>query len=130
MITRNAHALRPSEANGISTELYGETVGIYHIVKPEEYDEYAERCRNSSSAGIKSEYIFCHVSQRMTYHDLLDWFKQKQPWFIGTINQKFTKMPPESWRIIPSSTNLNETSHAATNAATGIQLTLLDAIKS
>lgn len=61
MIARNAHALRPSETNGITSELYGETVGIYHIIKPEEYEEYAERCRTSPSEGIKSEYMFCRI---------------------------------------------------------------------
>lgn len=122
--------LRPSDTNGITPEMYDRTVGRYHTIEREDYTDFAETCRASPSSKIRSKYIWMlnSGSPRMTFYT--DWFKQKQPWFIGTINQNFTHMTPESWSKIPSNTNLNESSHSATNAATGIQLTLLDTIKS
>ncbi|KAJ7302864.1 hypothetical protein DFH08DRAFT_826190 [Mycena albidolilacea] len=58
------------------------------------------------------------------------WYLQKQrnPWYLPSVNQYLSKILLDNWKITPRTTNIAETSHAATNADTSTQLPLLPAI--
>ncbi|KAJ7885926.1 hypothetical protein B0H14DRAFT_2563623 [Mycena olivaceomarginata] len=58
------------------------------------------------------------------------WYLQKQrnSWYLPSVNQYLSKISLDDWKITPRTTNIAETSHAATNADTSTQLPLLPAI--
>ncbi|KAF8169544.1 hypothetical protein K438DRAFT_1941264 [Mycena galopus ATCC 62051] len=58
------------------------------------------------------------------------WYLQKQrnPWYLPSVNQYLSKILLDDWEITPRTTNIAETSHAATNTDTSTQLPLLRAI--
>ncbi|KAJ7801228.1 hypothetical protein B0H14DRAFT_2615507 [Mycena olivaceomarginata] len=58
------------------------------------------------------------------------WYLQKQrnPWYLPSVNQYLSKILLDDWKITPRTTNIAGTSHAATNADTSTQLPLLPAI--
>ncbi|KAI0309098.1 hypothetical protein OF83DRAFT_1273383 [Amylostereum chailletii] len=72
---------------------------------------------------------FCKGSP---HKKLQDWFQDKEPypWFFPSLNPFFSKIPTTDWYNTPDDTNLNESSHTLTNAHTGIDLPLLEAIES
>ena len=74
-----------------------------------EFEQFIDWCRKSTVKGVA------------------DWYKNKVPykWFWSGLTQVKTRMPKEHWEIVPSHTNLVETAHVETNAATGIQLHLV-----
>ncbi|KIJ50654.1 hypothetical protein M422DRAFT_777023 [Sphaerobolus stellatus SS14] len=60
-----------------------------------------------------------------------DWMRQKlaYPWLPPALCRHFSKVPHLDWDLGPSDSNLNESSHPATNRATGINLPLPQAIE-
>ncbi|KIJ33118.1 hypothetical protein M422DRAFT_783248 [Sphaerobolus stellatus SS14] len=62
---------------------------------------------------------------------LRDWFSNKEVhlWYIPSLCRHFSKIKPLDWDLSPADNNLNETSHPATNRATGIRLSLVEAIE-
>ncbi|KIJ24642.1 hypothetical protein M422DRAFT_274520 [Sphaerobolus stellatus SS14] len=62
---------------------------------------------------------------------LQDWIANKvvHPWYIPSLCKHFSKIPGFDWDLSPADNNLNETSHPATNRATGIALPLVEAIE-
>ncbi|KIJ30815.1 hypothetical protein M422DRAFT_267645 [Sphaerobolus stellatus SS14] len=62
---------------------------------------------------------------------LRDWIANKvvHPWYIPSLCKHFSKIPGFDWDLSPAGNNLNETSHPATNRATGIALPLVEAIE-
>ncbi|KAJ7589346.1 hypothetical protein C8J56DRAFT_1075887 [Mycena floridula] len=60
-----------------------------------------------------------------------DWYNHKiqYPWLLGGFNQMLSKMPDGYWAQSPSHTNLVESAHTATNKATGIGLTPVEAVE-
>lgn len=64
------------------------------------------------------------------FHGCSEWYLQKQrnPWYLPSVNQYLSKILLDDWKITPRTTNIAETSHAATNADTSTQLPLLPAI--
>ncbi|GJJ10367.1 hypothetical protein Clacol_004593 [Clathrus columnatus] len=79
----------------------------------EEMDAFITFCQNHPHAKVK------------------DWItnKLKYPWYLPSLCHHFSKIPPRDWDLTPADMNLNETSHPATNCATGINLPLLEAIQ-
>ncbi|KIJ45034.1 hypothetical protein M422DRAFT_251232 [Sphaerobolus stellatus SS14] len=62
---------------------------------------------------------------------LRDWIANKvaHPWYIPSLCRHFSQIPQLDWDLSPADNNLNETSHPATNKATGIGLTLVEVIE-
>ncbi|KAJ7915765.1 hypothetical protein B0H13DRAFT_1871770 [Mycena leptocephala] len=58
------------------------------------------------------------------------WYLQKQrnPWYLPSVNVHLSKVSRDDWNITPRTTNIAETSHASTNADTSTSLPLLPAI--
>lgn len=54
--------------------------------------------------------------------------KEPHPWIWAGLNRNLSRMSPVNWDTTPSNTNINESAHTATNAHTGIGLSLLHAI--
>ena len=88
---------------------------------------------NFSSSDLKTEVEleafkkFCKESE---HKKLRDWYQDKKPhpWFIPSLNEFFSKIAKEDWYLTPGDTNLNESTHPATNMQTGTNLPLLDSI--
>lgn len=62
---------------------------------------------------------------------MTDWYHQKlnsDSFYLKALNSHLTPMHKDSFKLIPSSTNLVESSHTSRNKKTGIALPLLDAI--
>ncbi|PPR05947.1 hypothetical protein CVT24_004653 [Panaeolus cyanescens] len=70
---------------------------------------------------------FCEQSEHKC---LRDWIidKKGSPWFIPSVNQFMSKISEEDWYLTPGDTNLNESAHPFTNAFTGTNLSLMEAI--
>ncbi|KDR64835.1 hypothetical protein GALMADRAFT_149254 [Galerina marginata CBS 339.88] len=66
-----------------------------------------------------------------TFKCLRDWMADKKgsPWFIPSVNRFMSKIPRDDWFLSPGHTNLNESAHPFTNAHTGINLPISQAIK-
>ncbi|KAJ7861196.1 hypothetical protein B0H14DRAFT_2350276, partial [Mycena olivaceomarginata] len=81
----------------------------------------------ASQEEIDACHAFC-ASQ--TDPKVQQWYLQKQrnPWYLPSVNQYLSKILLDDWKITPRTTNIAETSHAATNADTSTQLPLLPAI--
>ncbi|KAJ7315705.1 hypothetical protein DFH08DRAFT_820276 [Mycena albidolilacea] len=79
----------------------------------------------ASQEEIDAWHAFC-ASQ--TDQKVQQWYLQKQrnPWYLPSVNQYLSRILLEDWKITPRKTNIAETSHAVTNADT--QLPLLPAI--
>ncbi|KIJ44794.1 hypothetical protein M422DRAFT_30241 [Sphaerobolus stellatus SS14] len=62
---------------------------------------------------------------------LRDWFSNKEVhlWYIPSLCRHFSKIKPLDWDLSPADNNLNETLHPATNCATGIRLSTVEAIE-
>ncbi|KAJ7106000.1 hypothetical protein C8R44DRAFT_745647 [Mycena epipterygia] len=56
------------------------------------------------------------------------WQKQRNPWYLPSVNAHLSKVSRDDWNITPRTTNIAETSHASTNADTSTSLPLLPAI--
>ncbi|KAF8169714.1 hypothetical protein K438DRAFT_1983102 [Mycena galopus ATCC 62051] len=54
--------------------------------------------------------------------------KQRNLWYLPSVNRYLSKILLDNWKITLRTTNIAETSHAATNADTSTQLPLLPAI--
>ncbi|KAJ7055171.1 hypothetical protein C8F01DRAFT_1374044 [Mycena amicta] len=76
---------------------------------------------------IDAWHVFC-ASQ--THPKVQQWYLQKlhNPWYLLSINAYLLKVALDDWKITPRTTNIAETSHAATNADTSTSLPLLPAI--
>ncbi|KAJ7585023.1 hypothetical protein C8J56DRAFT_1089113 [Mycena floridula] len=90
--------------------------------------DYLLRIRGiNNKEDLKTWQDYCkdHVSKGVR-----DWYnhKIKYPWLLGGFNQMLSKMPDGYWAQSPSHTNLVESAHTATNKATGIGLTLVEAV--
>ncbi|KZT20323.1 hypothetical protein NEOLEDRAFT_1151422 [Neolentinus lepideus HHB14362 ss-1] len=81
-----------------------------------------------NKAKVQAWQEWCFTSE---YKAVRDWYAQKisHPWYLPSVNQFLSPMPKENWLSTPDHTNLVETAHAAWNAETGINSSLLDAIK-
>jgi hypothetical protein len=66
-----------------------------------------------------------------TNNQLTEWYLNKVngAWILPSLNPSLSKIKQEHWHISPITTNLNESAHAATNAYTGIGLSLLAAVQ-
>ncbi|KAJ7314638.1 hypothetical protein DFH08DRAFT_821298 [Mycena albidolilacea] len=64
------------------------------------------------------------------FHGCSEWYLQKQRnlQYLPSVNQYLSKILLDDWKIPPRTTNIAETSHAATNADTSTQLSFLPAI--
>ncbi|KAJ7589309.1 hypothetical protein C8J56DRAFT_888896 [Mycena floridula] len=85
---------------------------IHGINNKEDLKTWQDYCKDHVSKGVR------------------DWYnhKIKYPWLLGGFNQMLSKMPDGYWAQSPSHTNLVESAHTATNKATGIGLTPVEAV--
>ncbi|KIJ34397.1 hypothetical protein M422DRAFT_263539 [Sphaerobolus stellatus SS14] len=60
-----------------------------------------------------------------------DWYANKaaNKWYLPSLVQYLSKIPPYDWITNRGDTNLNESSHPATNRFMGINLSLMEAIE-
>jgi len=84
------------------------------MVLPESIEHFHKWCKENENKSIR------------------DWHSNKEgfgPWYWGMHNPTLSNIPQEAWDAIPTTTNLVEGAHVATNQATGTQLTLMAAIE-
>ncbi|KAJ3498258.1 hypothetical protein NMY22_g19617 [Coprinellus aureogranulatus] len=83
------------------------------IETKEELDEFVKWCLESPHKVVK------------------DWMADKVPhsWFVPSVNEFMTQIPREDWYSSPQNTNLNEGAHPHTNMHTGINLSILEAVR-
>ncbi|KAF8989012.1 hypothetical protein BDZ89DRAFT_1055288, partial [Hymenopellis radicata] len=111
----------------IHWERSGETLAT-HV--PRRDVDFAMRIRGlSDPQDIAAWHDWCknHPSQYIR-----NWYTQKvsHSWLLGGFNPALSKMDEESWKLSPSHTNLVESAHTATNDSTGINLPIVEAIRS
>ncbi|KAH6897587.1 hypothetical protein BKA70DRAFT_1563041 [Coprinopsis sp. MPI-PUGE-AT-0042] len=80
-------------------------------------------------AEVDEFVVWC---QQSPYRVVAAWIEDKKPhsWWIPSINQFMSKIPPGDWMSTPSTSNLNEGAHPHANQHTGINNSVLEAIKS
>ncbi|KAJ6536252.1 hypothetical protein B0H19DRAFT_1271039 [Mycena capillaripes] len=80
-----------------------------------------------SQEEIDAWHAFC---AGQTHPKVQQWYLQKQrnPWYLPSVNAHLSKVSRDDWNITPRTTNIAETSHASTNADTSTSLPLLPAI--
>ncbi|KAJ7660302.1 hypothetical protein DFH06DRAFT_1044030 [Mycena polygramma] len=81
----------------------------------------------NSQEDIDAWHAFC---AGQTNPKVEQWYLQKQrnPWYLPSVNAHLSKISRDDWNITPRTTNIAETSHASTNADTSTSLPLLPAI--
>ncbi|KAJ7062396.1 hypothetical protein C8F01DRAFT_1252221 [Mycena amicta] len=69
--------------------------------------------------------------KRSQYKQVRDWIADKDsiPWFFPSFNENLSRIPKEDWATTPRDTNLNESAHPFTNQNTGMNLVILDAVR-
>ncbi|KAJ6623819.1 hypothetical protein B0H10DRAFT_772137 [Mycena sp. CBHHK59/15] len=77
-----------------------------------------------SQEEIDAWHAFC---AGQTHPKVQQWYLQKQrnPWYLPSVNAHLSKVSRDDWNITPRTTNIAETSHASTNADTSTSLPLL-----
>ncbi|KAJ7487160.1 hypothetical protein FB451DRAFT_1535677 [Mycena latifolia] len=76
-------------------------------------------------------HLFCSGNTELAWGmKVQQWYLQKQrnPWYLPSVNAHLSKVLRDDWNITPRTTNIAETSHASTNADTSTSLPLLPAI--
>jgi len=127
--TRNQEKLRPY----LNQPDFDRVHGSRFLETQEELEAFERWCRAHKVKELRGVYRFILWSRALmpSVLSILDWLKDKdsrRPWFWPSINKNFTRIPAEQWDLLPSSTNLNESSHPLTNQNTGVNLPLLEAI--
>lgn len=81
----------------------------------------------NSQEDIDAWHAFC---EGQTNPKVKQWYLQKQrnPWYLPSVNAHLSRISRDDWNITPRTTNIAETSHALTNADTSTSLPLLPAI--
>ena len=125
-LTRNQEKLRPH----LNQPNFDRVHGSRFLETQEDLESFERWCRAHKVKELRGEYIDSAV-QNTDAEGTLDWIKDKdsrRPWFWASINKNFTRIPANRWDLLPSSMNLNESSHPLTNQNTGVNLPLLEAV--
>ncbi|KAJ6487476.1 hypothetical protein C8R47DRAFT_1127593 [Mycena vitilis] len=85
---------------------------ILGLNSQEEIDAWHAFCEGQANPKVKQWYLQ----------------KQRNPWYLPSVNAHLSRISRDDWNITPRTTNIAETSHASTNADTSTSLPLLPAI--
>lgn len=100
---------------------------------PEKREKWKKWCSDHESKSVRGKQHLILVQTKVeTDLTMLDWYQNKvsNPWHLPSLHPALTKIEHHVWIMTPKTTNIVETAHAATNALTGINLPILQAILS